>query len=197
MLPQRLPDGLQKRAMDNLRYIRETMERASSFTAVPGWGGVGMGVAALAAAPVAAWQRTSEAWLGVWLVAALIAVGIGAWATERKARRAGVSLFSGPGRKFALSLAPPLVAGALLTVPIFRAGLFHILPGLWLVCYGTAVITGGAFSVSVVPVMGMGFVLFGGVTLFCPPAWGNWLMAAGFGGLHILFGLLIARRHGG
>ena len=189
--------ALHARAMDNLRFIRETMERASSFTAVPGWGGVAMGITALGAAPLAAMQQSLDAWLGAWLVAALVAVGIGAWATERKARRANVSLFSGPGRKFALSLVPPLAVGALLTVPFYRAGLAAVLPGMWLLLYGAAVVAGGSFSVPIVPVMGFSFMLFGAVALFCPAAWGNWFMAAGFGGLHIFFGYLIARRHGG
>jgi hypothetical protein len=188
--------GLHDRALDNLRFIRETMEKASSFTAVPGWGGVGMGVTALAASMVAS-RQTGDAWLGVWLVAALVAVGIGAWATERKARRNGVALFRGPGRKFALSLLPPLLAGALLTGPLYQAGLLTVLPPLWLLCYGTAVVTGGAFSVPIVPVMGASLMMLGTVALFCPASWGNWFMAAGFGGLHILFGILIARRHGG
>jgi hypothetical protein len=189
--------GLHDRALDNLRFIRETMERASSFTAVPGWGGVGMGVTALAASGIAARQQSGNAWLGVWLVAALIAVGIGAWATDRKARRNGVALFSGPGRKFALSLLPPLLAGALLTGPLYQAGLLTLLPALWLLCYGTAVVTGGAFSVPIVPVMGVSLMMLGAVALLCPLSWGNWFMAAGFGGLQILFGILIARRHGG
>ena len=188
---------IRDRALDNLRYIRETMERASSFTAVPGWGGVAMGVTALAAAPIAARQTTGEAWLGAWLVEALVALGIGAWAMERKAHQANVPLFSGPGRKFALSLAPPLVVGALLTGALFHAGLSALLPPMWLLLYGTAVISAGAYSVPVVPIMGLGFLLLGAVSLICPPSWGNWFMAAGFGGLQIGFGVLIARRHGG
>jgi hypothetical protein len=188
---------LERRAMDNLRYIRETMERASSFTAVPGWGGVAMGVTALAATLMAAQQTTRDAWLGVWLIEALVAVGLGAWAMERKARLAGVRLLSGPGRKFALSLAPPLVAGALLTMVLYRNGMEAWLPATWLLIYGTAVTTAGAFSVPIVPVMGMGMMALGAVALFCPPSWGNWFMAAGFGGLQIIFGALIARKHGG
>ncbi len=188
---------LERRAMDNLRYIRETMERASSFTAVPGWGGVAMGVTALAATFMAAQQTTRDAWLGVWLVEALVAVGLGAFAMERKARLAGVKLLSGPGRKFALSLAPPLVAGALLTMVFYRAGMEAWLPATWLLIYGTAVTTAGAFSVPTVPVMGMCIMALGAVALFCPPTWGNWFMAAGFGGLQIVFGVLIARKHGG
>ena len=156
-----------------------------------------MGLTALLASWLASRQTTPDSWLGIWLVAALIAVGTGAFATERKARRAGIPLFSGPARKFALSLLPPLVAGALLTSTLYRAGLSWALPPMWLLLYGTAVVTGGAFSVPIVPVMGTSLMMLGTVALFCPPSWGNWFMAAGFGGLQILFGALIARRHGG
>ncbi|HEY0346663.1 MAG TPA: hypothetical protein VGC60_00790 [Pyrinomonadaceae bacterium] len=191
------PLALHDRAMDNLRYIRETMERASAFTAVPGWGQVAIGVSAIAAAYLAAHQATPRAWLGVWLAEAIISMLIAGWLMDRKARAQHVPLFSGPGRKVAFSLSPPIVVGCLLTVVLFRAGLVNAIPGVWLLLYGTGVVTGGMFSVSVVPVMGVCFMLLGAAGLFTPAAWGNWLMAAGFGGLHIIFGAIIARRYGG
>jgi hypothetical protein len=183
--------------MDNLRFIRETMERAASFTAVPGWGLVAVGVTALSAA-FAAWRQTSvNAWLATWLGAATLSLLISSWAMNRKARAAEIPLFSGPSRKFALSLSPPMVVGALLTVVFYRTGLTRELPGMWLSLYGAGVVTGGAFSVKIVPVMGLCFMSLGAAALFCPADWGNYFMAAGFGGLHIVFGILIARRHGG
>ena len=191
------PIPLHSHALDNLRYIRETMERAESFTAVPGWGGVLMGVTALGASFVASQQPTRNLWLGTWVVEALVALIVGGWAMDRKARRAEQPLLSGPGRKFALSYSPPILVGILLTFVLSRAGLAHVLPGMWLLLYGTAVVTGGAFSVKIVPVMGLCFMLMGAVALLTPPALGNYLMAAGFGGLHIIFGIIIARRHGG
>jgi hypothetical protein len=183
--------------MDNLRYIRETMERASSFTAVPGWGGVIIGVTALLAALLAERQSTRHGWLMTWLAEALLALAVGGWTMTRKARAAESTVLSGPGRKFALSLFPPLLAGAVLTVVLYRAHVFSALPGLWLLLYGTGVVTGGAFSVRVVPVMGLCFMALGTAALWAPPAYGNWLMAAGFGVLHIIFGIIIARRYGG
>ena len=191
------PAILGSRAIDNLRFIRETMERASSFTAVPGWGGVAMGASALAAAAVSTHARTPDEWLGIWLAEAFVALGIGVWSITLKARRVNIPLFAGPARRFLLTLSPPLAAGALVTLALQRAGLTAVLPGLWLLFYGTAVVTGGAFSVRIVPVMGVGFMLLGTIALFCPPAWGTAFLAAGFGGLQILFGVLIAKGHGG
>ena len=191
------PPALHDRAIDNLRYIRETMERASAFTAVPGWGQVTVGVTALAATYLAARQPTTRGWLGVWLAEAIISLLIAGWMMDRKARKLTVPLFSGPGRKALFSLSPPMVVGALLTVVLYRAGLTSLLPGMWLLLYGTGVVTGGMFSVSIVPVMGICFMLLGAGGLFIPAAFGNWLMASGFGGLHIIFGLIIARKYGG
>jgi hypothetical protein len=191
------PPALHDRAMDNLRFIRETMERASSFTAVPGWGGVMMGVTALCASLIAALQTTRNLWLATWVVEAMLALVIGGWAMDRKARASATPLLSGPGRKFALSYSPPILVGVLLTVVLYRAGLASVLPGVWLLLYGTGVVTGGAFSVKIIPVMGLCFMLLGAIALFAPATWGDYLMAAGFGGLHIIFGIIIARRHGG
>jgi hypothetical protein len=198
--PEEKPPGvpsLHGRAMDNLRYIRETMERASSFTAVPGWGGVLIGVTALVATVLASRQATTRAWLFTWLWEAILALVMGIVTMHRKARQAESPLWSGPGRKFALSLTPPLLAGLILTVVLYRARVFDALPGTWLLLYGTGIVTGGAFSVRVVPVMGICFMAWGVLALFAPAAYGNALMAAGFGGLHIIFGLIIARRYGG
>ena len=181
--------------MEDLRYIRETMERASAFTAVPGWGGVAMGISALVAAAVAV-RLTPGGWLSVWIGEAVLAVAIGGLAMAHKARAARVPLFGGPGRKFVLSLFPPMVAGLLLTLSLVQDGRLDALPAIWLLCYGAAVVTGGAFSIPVVPVMGVCFMAAGGLALVFP-AWGDALMAIAFGGLHLLFGAIIARRYGG
>jgi hypothetical protein len=201
--PQRVPPhppedpALHDRAMDNLRFIRQTMERATAFTAVPGWGGVGMGLLALAAAAVAESRLTPDEWLVTWLAASVLGLALGGWAMAAKARRGGTAVFSYSGRRFVLSYLPPLVVGALLTVALVRAGQTAALPGTWLLLYGTGVVTGGAFSVRIVPLMGLCFMALGAIALFAPASWGNALMAAGFGGLHMVFGLIIARRYGG
>ena len=191
------PIPIDARAADHLKYIRETMERVAEFTAVPGWGGVAMGITALAASFLAAQQPSPPAWLAVWLVEAFAAVAIAAPAAATKAHRANSALFSGPGRKFLLSFAPPIIVGGLLTFALYAAGATGVLPGVWLLLYGTAIVTGGAFSVRVVPVMGFCLMSLGAAALFAPSAWGDAFMAAGFGVVQIGFGIWIARHHGG
>jgi hypothetical protein len=188
---------LHARAMDNLSFIRSTMERATAFTAVPGWGGVAMGITALFATVLAYRSASVNQWLAIWLTASALAFTIGGGTMVLKARRAGTTVFSYSGRRFVLSYVPPLVVGAILTLVLVRAGLYSALPGTWLLLYGTGVVTGGAFSVRVVPIMGMCFMALGIMALLTPPGWSEWLLAAGFGGLHIIFGLIIARRYGG
>ena len=182
---------------DDLRFIRDTMERSAAFTAVSGAGHVLLGFTALGAAWLAAEQSSTFGWLRVWLAEGLLAVAIGLLACTFKANRRGLPLFSGPARKAALGLAPPLVAGAFLTFLLFRSGFVSVLPATWLLLYGAGIMTGGAYSVSILPVMGFCFMLLGGFAVLSPVAWGNWFLAAGFGGLHMVFGFLIARRHGG
>jgi hypothetical protein len=191
------PIPIDARAADHLRYIRETMERAGEFTAVPGWGGVTMGLTALGAAILASWQKSPQGGALVWLAEAFVAVAIAAPAAATKARRANSSLFSGPGRKFVLSFAPPIVVGGLLTLALFRHGAFGVLPGVWLLLYGTAIVTGGAFSVRIVPIMGLCLMALGAGALFAPQSWGNYFMAAGFGLVQMAFGFWIALRYGG
>ena len=193
----RQPVPIDAHAADHLRYIRETMERAGEFTGVPGWGGVAAGFSAIAAAYLASRQGSPGRWLSIWLVEAILATAILAPAAGVKARRASGRFFSGPGRRFALSFAPPVIVGGLLTLVLVQAGLYGLLPGMWLLLYGTAVVTGGAFSVRVVPVMGLCLMVLGVAALFAPAAWGDIFMAAGFGGVQIGFGLWIALRYGG
>lgn len=191
------PTALHDRAMDNLQFIRQTMERATAFTAVPGAAGVLMGVTALLAAWIAAGQPTPFRWLAVWVIEAAVAVVIAAVGIVIKSRRAGLPMLSGAGRKFLLSFLPPVVTAVLLTPALFRLGAVALIPGLWLLLYGAGVITAGAFSVRVVPLMGLAFMVLGGATLLAPPYAGDALLAGGFGGLHIVFGAIIARKHGG
>jgi hypothetical protein len=191
------PRALHLRAMDNLRFIREMMEGAAYFTAVSGLGEVAVGVTALGAAWIAARQGSPGAWIAVWLLEALVGAIVSIIAIVSKARRTEVGLLSRPVQRFALGLLPPFIAGGVLTAVLFAQGSFGVLPGLWLLLYGTGVVTGGAFSVRIVPVMGLAFMGLGAVALVAPSSLGDVFLAAGFGGLHILFGGIIAWRHGG
>lgn len=191
------PSRTAPQVFEDLRFIRDTMERSASFTAVPGWGQVILGLTALAASGLAARQPTSQAWLKIWLAEAILAAVIALISMRWKANRRGLPLFTGPGRKVALGLFPPLIAGALLTFLLQRSGPESALPPAWLLLYGAGIITGGAYSVSIVPVMGLCFMATGALAIVAPAAWANWFLAAGFGGLHIIFGVLIARRYGG
>jgi hypothetical protein len=189
--------ALHARAMADLRFIRETMAGVSSFSAFSGWGLILIGAVATACGILAARQPTRLGWLMTWLAAAPVSALIGALSTARKARIAHQPLIPGPARKFALSLAPAVVSGALLTGALVRAERVDLLPGTWLLLYGVGLVAAGAWSVRVVPVIGLIFMGLGGLGLLLPLHWGNWLLVAGFGGLHVAFGLIVGRKHGG
>ncbi len=195
--PRPEPVELHAHAMDNLRYIRQTLERAGSFTAVPGVGGMLMGSTALAAAWLADRQTGAGGWLAVWIVEGLFALTIGVAGAALKSRSVKMPVLSGPGRKFVAGSAPAMLAGALLTAVLFRAGLRGLLPGTWMLLYGAGVVSGGGASVRVVPLMGACFMAAGAAALMLPQISGDILLAAGFGGLHIIFGTIIAVKYGG
>lgn len=190
------PLALHERAFDNLRYIRETMERATSFTAVSGAGYVLAGFTAVLAARLATSMPTRQGWLMVWMGELLLAGALSVGMSARKARAMGVPLRAHTLRKLVLAFAPPMAVGTLLTAAIWLGGGYDLLPGIWLSLYGAGVMTGGAYSVRAIPVMGAALILLGGVALLGPFP-GDLLLALGFGGLHILFGLLVWRRYGG
>jgi hypothetical protein len=189
--------SINEKASDDLRYIRETMERASSFTAVPGWGGILMGVSALLTAIISGHPPSRDSWFFAWLGEAALASAIGIFAMVQKARVVKTPLLYGPGRKFALSLCPAMVAGAAFTAALYSIDLFQLMPGMWLLLYGVAIVTSGTFSVRVVPIMGICFMALGVCALFAPFTLANTFMALGFGVVHIAFGAVIAKRYGG
>ena len=191
-----MADALHEHAAESLRFIRDTMERAGSFTSIPGWGGLAIGLTAIAASVVA--QRfTGTTWLKVWLAEAAVAAVIGAIAIALKGRRVGTSFTSPIAKRFFVSYLAPMIAGAVVTIALYRAGAFAAMPATWLLLYGTAFVSSGAFSIRVVPVMGVCFMLLGVAAAIVPFAAANVLLGCGFGGLHVLFGFIIARRFGG
>lgn len=203
------PPALHDRALQDLSFIRRTMEGAASFTDVPGWGLVGVGATAFVAAPLADRQPTVERWLWAWMLAATVAVVVGGCAMFVKMRRrvgeGGTLTLSVPARKFFFSFWPAILAGATLTLALvdpFVPGIdvrvaARVLPGMWLLLYGMGVTTAGTFSIRAVPLMGFGFIALGVLALFVPALDGDLMMALGFGLLHVVFGVRIAQRHGG
>lgn len=191
------PESFGSRAAENLRFIRSAMERSSTFTAIPGKGGAAMGVVAIAAAALAPAQPAGDRWLATWLGAAAIAAVVGLATMAHKARAAGLQLTGAAGRRFALGMAAPFVAGAAITYELWAVGNFTVMPPAWLLLYGAGVLTGGMFSVPVVRAVGLCFMATGMLAIATPAAWSNAWLALGFGGLQIGFGIYIARNHGG
>jgi hypothetical protein len=194
--PRPQPVVLHDRAMDNLRFIRETMERSAVFTAVPGWGSVGVGAIGAVAAILSSQQPSKDGWLAAWLAAAALAGATAGASMGWKINRSPQPS-SRPLRNFALGLVPPAAVGALLTVALWRAGAYELIAPVWLLTYGAGITTGGAFSVRAVPIMGLTFMALGSLALFAEPRWHDALLGAGFGATHIVFGLVIARKYGG
>ena len=183
------------KALEDLSYIRRCLENAEAFTGVPGLGAILVGASAILATFIAAAQTTHDGWVRVWIAEAFIALFLGLSLMVRKSRRAGASLARGPGRRFGLRLLPAAIAAAAVTVALARVGAYGVLPGLWLMLYGASVTTGGAFSVRIVSVMGASFMLMGCLALFIDQP--DLFMGLGFGGLHLGFGWIILRQHGG
>ena len=190
---------MREHALDNIRFIRSAMERAGSFTSIPGWGGVGVGLTAIVAAAAA--QQflglSLRLWLAIWLAEAIVAAIVGFGTMGLKARRSDERFMSGASRRFFISYFAPLVAGAAITLALVRAEAYSAIPATWLLLYGTAFVSSGAFSIRVIPMMGICFMLFGSLTAFLPLGVSNILLGVAFGGLHIVFGLIIARSYGG
>ena len=195
--PERQQPAPEPPAEEQLKFIRDVMARTSTFTAVPGWGAVGMGTCAIIAAYFAYATTDRETWLITWMIVAAVAALIGTVALITKSKKAQAPLLSGPGRKFLANFLPPLFVGAVLTIALWHASEPRLLPGTWMLMYGTSVVAGGAYSVRIIPIMGMLFLGLGAAALFLPFTWGDPLMALSFGVLHIVFGLIIAKNHGG
>ncbi len=190
-------------ALESLQVIRETMERTAQFTALPGRGIMLVGATALITSVVAArYTHLMSRWILTWVLEAPIAAAIAVVAGYRKSSRLNLPLWSGPGRRMLVALAPPIFAGAVLTLALFMNNyqfrLASVIPGMWLLLYGAGLMAAGAHSVPPIPVMGAAFLALGALVLAAnAPFLMNTAMAIGFGGLHLAFGWYIARKHGG
>jgi hypothetical protein len=197
MRERAVSSAMHERAFADLRFIRDTMASALGYTTLSGAGLVLLGVGALIAGRLAAEAPPGWARAQVWLIDALLSVAVGGASVIVKARLAGQPLFAGPIRKFSIGFAPALLAGAALTLALMRCEAWTLLPGLWLLMYGTALLSAGTTSAAVIALMGGAFFALGLTALLAPAAWGNFLMMAGFGAVHLVCGALIARRYGG
>lgn len=190
-----------RRAEENLEYIRSTIEGGMQFTSVPGYGGVLMGISAIAASIFAFRADDFYSWLIIWSIEAVIAITIGALALWRKAIQNGENLFSISARKFSLCFVPSIIVAAILTLLLMRYENRSIIALLWVALYGVAVASGGAFSVKPVQAMGWSFIaaaiMFSIKVLWNPMVQADLIMAVCFGFLHIIFGIFIAKKYGG
>jgi hypothetical protein len=197
MVDSEEPLRAHEHALSQLRYIRSTMDNTTRFTAVPGFGTALIGISALLASALAQTQDTRDAMLLVWVGEAVMAGGVGLAALIVKSRRANVDLARGAARKFVLALLPSMICAAAVSLALAVRDQTTLIPAIWLTGYGSAVIAAGAHSVPTVPIMGAAFVGAGLAALCVAPEYQNALMALAFGGLHVVFGIHIARHHGG
>jgi hypothetical protein len=191
------PATLHRRALEDLSFIRDTMASVSGYTTFSGRGLLVVGLGALITGVMATQAPPGLAQVQVWLIDAVISVGIGIASVILKANVARQPLFAGPVRKFSIGFLPAVLAGAALSLQMIRDGAWERLPGIWLLAYGTALLSAGATSVAIISIMGGAFFVLGCTALFGSAAWGNALLMLGFGGLHLCFGALIVRRYGG
>ena len=195
--PNRAGVALNERAMESLEFIRTTMARSAPFTAVSGRGGIAMGVLALLAAALGRSTSSDQQWLMTWIGSAAVAVPLGFVLMRAKARRYELALWSAAGRRFAQGFVPSIVAGAVLTFALVSIDAIELVPAAWLLLYGAGVLAGSSSSVPVLAWLGALFMVLGGMSLVTPAAWRDLWLGAGFGVLQIVFGVYIARNHGG
>ncbi|HZO21233.1 MAG TPA: hypothetical protein VFB37_01930 [Steroidobacteraceae bacterium] len=187
--------ALDSHALGTLNYIRASIEAASAF-AVPGIAGIAMGAVGVGATVVSSIPVLAPYWLQIWLCAAIAASALGVLLVARQPAR-GAILYRGPARKFVLSLCPALLAGAVLTAVLWQVDESKLIPGMWLLLYGCAVLSASLMTsaaiMRLIATMGGLFVAYGLVAFELPPSWHNFILGLGFGALHLVFGILIGR----
>ena len=190
------PAAIESRALGTLAYIRASIESSSSMD-VPGMAGIVMGIIGLLAAIVVSLPRWAAHWLGIWLAAAAVAFLLGGALVARQIVQRGHTRYLGPARKFLLCLCPALFAGAVLTQVCVTAGMANVIPGMWLLLYGCAVLSASTVTTAgiarLICIMGAIFVALGLMTFALPATAHTAMLGLGFGVLHIIFGFLIGR----
>jgi hypothetical protein len=192
--PEAVP--IESRALGTLAYIRTSIESSSSMD-VPGMAGIVMGIIGLLAAIVVSLPRWGAHWLGIWLAAAAIALVLGGAMVARQIVQRGHARYLGPVRRFLLCLCPALLAGAVLTAVFGTSGMTNVIPGMWLLLYGCAVLSASTVTTAgiarLICIMGALFVALGTMTFALPTTAHTAMLGLGFGVLHIIFGCLIGR----
>ncbi|HVY64974.1 MAG TPA: hypothetical protein VHH11_09160 [Gammaproteobacteria bacterium] len=196
--PRRLgPTPIDSGAVENLQYIRRTIEAAHTFTTVPGKGCIAMGVTALAAVAAESYPPLAVHWLAIWVGAAAVACALALWFMEKKAHAQGLSLRRSVAKRFFMTLAPAFLTGAILTAALVGRVDRELITATWLLLYGTGLTTCGLFAVPAVFTAGVAFMALGAATLWLPPGSAHVVLALGFGGIHLALGAAILRHHGG
>jgi hypothetical protein len=200
--PNRRPSALPATPIDsgareNLRYIRDTIEAAHTFTTVPGKGCIAMGLTALAAVGLESIPSLEAIWLPIWVGAAIAACAFAMFFMESKARAQGLSLRRSVARRFFMTFAPAFVSGAILTAALNEQVSRELISGMWLLLYGAGIAACGLFSIPVVGIAGIGFMALGTISLWLPAGSAPIVLALGFGGIHLALGALVIRNHGG
>jgi hypothetical protein len=196
--PRRIePTPIDSGALENLRYIRSTIEAAHTFTTVPGKGCIAMGITALVAVGFESIPQLKPHWLGIWVAAAIVACGSALWFMEQKARAQGLSLRRAVAKRFFMTLAPAFIAGAVLTAALVGIVDRELVTGMWMLLYGAGLAACGLFAIPAVFTAGLAFMGLGIATLWLPPGSAHIVLALGFGGIHLALGTTIVRHHGG
>jgi hypothetical protein len=191
------PTPIDSGAVENLRYIRSTIEAAHTFTTVPGKGCIAMGLTALVAVGLESVPELAPHWLAIWVGAAIVASAAALWFMEQKARAQGLSLRRAVARRFFMTLAPAFLAGAILTAALAGQVDRELITGMWLLLYGAGLAACGLFAIPAVFTAGLAFMGLGTATLLLPPGSAHIVLALGFGGIHLALGVAIVRNHGG
>ena len=190
------PIPIESRAIGTLDFIRASIE-ASTSMAVPGMAGILMGIIGLLATVVTSIPQAAAYWLQIWLAAAATAFALGGALMAREAALSGHARYLGPVRKFLLCLCPALLAGAVLTFVLWRSSAQALIPGMWLLLYGCAVLSASTVTIArtmrLICIMGSLFVVLGLLAFASRPSLHMLILGMGFGALHTIFGILIGQ----